>query len=510
MNELNIKNGLIVDGGITGDSMQFTTGLTQTSNVGQLVWNNTDGTLDLGLKGGAVTLQIGQEHVARVVNKTSPLIDLLEANYQVVKIKAATGQRLSVDLAVASGSSINSETTLGVVTETILKNQEGFITVLGQVKKINTTGSLQGETWNDGDVLYLSATVPGKLTKIKPQAPNHNIRVAIVEYAHAINGKLYVNISNGFELTELDNVVATGATNNDILKYNASTQTWINSNSITLSSISATTISATTYQNLPIDIRVTGGTYSNGTATFRNNTGGTFSVSGFSTGSTGSTSGITVGSTTITSGTSGRIAFNNSGTYGESANLFWNNSTQRLGIGTSSPSYFLDVISPSNQTQQARFQNTTTTTSIELYAGSGAVILGGYSNLGAVIMSELWLTPNTAYFTKSGGIRMFTINDGFMALGTNTTPTARIHIPSGTATAGTAPIKINSGPLMTTPEPGTVEYNNTFHLTNSDATRRHIVTAPNTTKVTAGAPYTNDGYIIVNIGGTNFKLMTTA
>ena len=53
---------------------------------------------------------------------------------------------------------------------------------------------------------------------------------------------------------------------------------------LSITSVSATTISATTYQNLPTDIRVTGGTYSTGTATFTNNTGGTFSVTGFSTG----------------------------------------------------------------------------------------------------------------------------------------------------------------------------------------------------------------------------------
>ena len=41
------------------------------------------------------------------------------------------------------------------------------------------------------------------------------------------------------------------------------------------------TISATTYQNLPTDITITGGTYGGGTATFRNNTGGTFTVTGF-------------------------------------------------------------------------------------------------------------------------------------------------------------------------------------------------------------------------------------
>jgi hypothetical protein len=55
--------------------------------------------------------------------------------------------------------------------------------------------------------------------------------------------------------------------------------------------LTANTISATTYLNLPSsaggsDIRVTGGTYSNGTALFTNNTGGTFNVTGFSTGST--------------------------------------------------------------------------------------------------------------------------------------------------------------------------------------------------------------------------------
>jgi hypothetical protein len=46
------------------------------------------------------------------------------------------------------------------------------------------------------------------------------------------------------------------------------------------------TVSATTYFNLPTDIRVTGGTYTAGTATFRNNTGGTFTVTGFITGNT--------------------------------------------------------------------------------------------------------------------------------------------------------------------------------------------------------------------------------
>jgi len=213
------------------DKLDFNLATTDVAGIGQLVWNNSDGTLDLGLKGGNVTLQIGQEQVARVVNKTSPLIDLLEANYQVVKIVGATGQRLSIALAQANND-LNSTDTIGVVTETILKNQEGFITTLGQIKEINTTGSLQGETWNDGDVLYLSPTIPGQLTKVKPIAPQHLVIVGFVEYAHAIHGKIFVKITNGFELNELHDVAyPTTPANNDILSYNSTNLRWENKTS---------------------------------------------------------------------------------------------------------------------------------------------------------------------------------------------------------------------------------------------------------------------------------------
>ena len=60
--------------------------------------------------------------------------------------------------------------------------------------------------------------------------------------------------------------------------------------SATINEVSGLTVngvlSATTYLNLPIDVYVTGGTYSNGTSTFTNNTGGTFNVNGFYTGDT--------------------------------------------------------------------------------------------------------------------------------------------------------------------------------------------------------------------------------
>jgi hypothetical protein len=54
--------------------------------------------------------------------------------------------------------------------------------------------------------------------------------------------------------------------------------------------------------------------------------------------------GITIGTTAITSGTVGRVLFEGTGNVvQESANLFWDNTNFRLGVGTSSPAHPLDI-----------------------------------------------------------------------------------------------------------------------------------------------------------------------
>ena len=207
---------------IKADTVQPSGGIL---DEGALSWNDSDGTLDLNLKGGNVTLQVGQEEVVRVVNGTG--VNLLESQYKVVKIIGAQGQRLQVDFALAD-SDINSATAIGIVTENINNNQEGFITTIGAVRGINTTGSLQGETWDDGDVLYLSPTVEGGLTNIKPLTPAHMVVVGFVEYAHAVNGKIYVKVDNGYEIEELHDVLITSLSDNELLQYNSAEGYWEN------------------------------------------------------------------------------------------------------------------------------------------------------------------------------------------------------------------------------------------------------------------------------------------
>jgi nitrogen fixation protein len=211
---------------------QFTldTSPTGTATVGTTRWNNTIGSSETTLKGGTVILKNGVDLVARVVNKVTPNATLTRANYTAVRVSGAQGQRLAVAYAQANNDN-NSADTIGLVIETIATNQEGFIMTVGQLDDVNTTGSLQGETWADGDVLYLSPTTAGLLTNIKPTGlTGHIVVMGYVEYAHAIHGSIYVKIMNGWELDELHNVYINPSTlaNNDLIQYDSSDSLWKN------------------------------------------------------------------------------------------------------------------------------------------------------------------------------------------------------------------------------------------------------------------------------------------
>jgi len=221
------------------DSTWFTSNATLVLKVGQMVYLQQTGTYKIGdgttqlsalsFLGGASTST--DLVIATVVNKTGT--NLLASQYKAVKVSTAQGQRLAVDFAQANNDN-NSADTIGLVRENISNNQEGDITILGQIIGVNTTGSLQSETWADGDVLYLSPTTAGNITNIKPTGlTGHMVIIGYVEYAHANNGKIYTKISNGYELDELHNVYVDSTTlkNNDVLTYNSSDSLWKNKQS---------------------------------------------------------------------------------------------------------------------------------------------------------------------------------------------------------------------------------------------------------------------------------------
>ncbi len=216
-----IEQHVVVTAGLTNpvDFIDFNEQAGHVVTEGQLAWNATDGTLDLGLKGGNVTLQIGQEQHVHIYNNTAnDFTDL-----QVLRITGSQGQRLTGALAQAN-SEITSSTTFAVVTELIAKNTVGFATTSGLVRNVNTSA------FPEGAALYLSPTTAGGLTHIKPTAPNHMVLVGWCVRSNANNGSIYVHVQNGYELEELHNVKITDLQNGHILKYDSALGYWKNVN----------------------------------------------------------------------------------------------------------------------------------------------------------------------------------------------------------------------------------------------------------------------------------------
>jgi hypothetical protein len=210
--------------GLISDFVRFNP---SSSNIpsaeGVMSWDNIEGTVRLSMKGNTYSLPIGESVAARVRNNSGS--NLLRSNYQAVRVSGAQGQRLAVTLAQGNNDP-NSASTLGLVCENIANNQEGFIVNIGQIVNVNTTGALQGETWTDGNVLYLSPTTPGAITNVRPGAPQHTVIIGYVEYAHATQGKIYVKIDNGYELEELHDVAPTPYINNGVLYRDTATNLW--------------------------------------------------------------------------------------------------------------------------------------------------------------------------------------------------------------------------------------------------------------------------------------------
>lgn len=72
------------------------------------------------------------------------------------------------------------------------------------------------------------------------------------------------------------------------------------------------------------------------------------------------------------------------------------------------------------------------------------------------------------------------------------TPTARLHLPAGTATASTAPIKLTSGTSLTSAEAGTVEFTTDdlfFTITTGTARKRLLMADPAGGLTSGRVPY---------------------
>lgn len=197
----------------------------------------------------------------------------------IVYINGANGNKPTVAKALATSDATSAQT-FGFLQSDIPNNSVGFAVAVGDLTGLDTSAITEGTQ------LYLSSTVAGEYTTTKQVAPAHLVYVGIVTRSHPTLGQIEVKIQNGYELDELHDVLISGETDGQVLQFEGASGLWKNK---TLATV------------------------------------------------------LTVGSTAISGGADGRVLFQNGGVVQESANLFWDNTNVRLGVGTSSPASRLDV-----------------------------------------------------------------------------------------------------------------------------------------------------------------------
>lgn len=189
---------------------------------GEMAWSTQDGTVDVGLPNG-VTMQLGQEMYYLARNNTGSTI----ANGTVVQFAGALGNsgRLLTQPALAAVATPPAYV-MGVTTQDILTGADGYVTAFGLVRQIDTRGG--AENWQDGDILYLSGSVAGAMTKTRPLAPIPAVLIAAVTNA-ATNGNIFVRPTFGESLAQLHDVRISNPQNGQVLKYNSTGGYWYNS-----------------------------------------------------------------------------------------------------------------------------------------------------------------------------------------------------------------------------------------------------------------------------------------
>lgn len=381
-----LTNPTITNGRATGlDYVGFdNTPTLGTVTPGTVYWDDGNGTLNLNLKGGNVDCLIGEQEYARVYNDTASTL----TKGQVVYISGAQGNRVAVKLAQAD-SDANSAHTIGFVAETIAAGGEGWVQISGPMYKLNTLGTIAGDT------VYLSPTTPGLWTTTKPVAPNHLVVLGFIERVHDTVGSIFIKVDNGYELDELHNVKITSVANNDILQYDSTGPFWKNVAPSAINVGTATDLSGgaagsisyqvaasdttflpigTAAQVLKVNSGATAPEWVGGSAlTKTDDTNVTLTIGGspanallaatsLTLGWTGTLAVARGGTGTGTAFTAGSVVFAGaSGTYSQNnANFFWDNTNNRLGIGTTTPSSSFDVLSTSGTIANLSGQKTST------------------------------------------------------------------------------------------------------------------------------------------------------
>lgn len=184
---------------------------------GQLRWNNREHTLDVGQLRGVVN-QLGQETTMTCLNNSANTIGDGKA-VMFTGTDDATGHP-TIGLMVADGS-IPGKNFFGVSTEAIAPGAEGYVTIFGKVRNIDTSA------FPEDSVLWLNPSSPGEFTLTQPMAPALKIAAAAVIHSDPVDGALLVRADAGQAISECHDVEVEVIENEQYLGWNDAMQYWM-------------------------------------------------------------------------------------------------------------------------------------------------------------------------------------------------------------------------------------------------------------------------------------------
>jgi hypothetical protein len=448
---------------VTGilDRLVFNTGLDDPNLLaGELQWNSTEGTLDLGLNEN-YTMHLGEELLYRVRNTTGSTLLAGQPVYA-SGLSPGSNNRIEVATYVADGT-IREIRFMGLMTDDLTDNgNNGFATQFGYIRGVDTRGnaSVYGTTnklwasgepaWSDGDILYVHPTVPGKLTKIEPK---HSISVAIITSVGS-NGKMFVRPTSYGHLSDNHDVNVSGVINGQLLRYVSASDIWTtgiiydNGDRVGIGTNAPTSsLHIRNSNNTSLQIQSLSGIAS---LDIKHNNSGLYGYIGFNNNDNKYSFIQHNGSATTSYGGPNALSIYNyagpvilgasaSNTYEQNVVI---NTDGNVGIGTNAPEVKLHVYSTEN----------ITSTRIEGAVRAGLTLKGNntgifpndvgnlsYSNAANVRVGNIYATADNASATANGAmyfrtansgnlaVRMSITKDGYVGIGTSS-PSAQLHV----------------------------------------------------------------------------------
>lgn len=108
-------------------------------------------------------------------------------------------------------------------------------------------GADVGETWNDGDIIYVNPSSAGKLTVTTPEPPNARIVMGVVVYAHPTQGVLGIRVKEQGLLDDSHDFYQMGALSGDTIRRDSTNQYWENTGALRVVGSSTFMGSSTSY-----------------------------------------------------------------------------------------------------------------------------------------------------------------------------------------------------------------------------------------------------------------------